>query len=751
MITYHHTYHHNLLQQCILNTILVVNSKPSSICRVPTAMSGRRRVEADKRRRTESSCDVCKSRKQKCDKQRGDTHCRYCKAHDLGCATTQPRKQRVYGSLEHVGTRIRLLEAITKGLVPEADLSSNDELRRLGISLGIPLPPNYVANAPSSGPVATDGTPPIEKAPPLLPDQQGHVQYTGPASSFSFHTKLGSLFETRPANEFVMFGPNAAGAEAQQSPHTATSDVAVRLAASRNSAQQLGFDESSILPDPAMSKELIQAFFTHAHASLPVLHETSFRSTFEAWSCTKDDTNACWSVTLLCVFLLGSKVSHQQISVEQELAWWHQVQLRLPAVLFTTDMAALQALMLVALHLHHTSHRDACWNVLGVVVRIAHAIGLHSDEATAQLPPLTRELRKSIWWTLLAFEQLLVSSLDRPSAVDVFIFTVGPSDERVLGLMNPPEYSKWSASLVKLLGSACRARTSYGHTSCNEEALGPLSPALSALRDLQRWKELLPRFLQPEATQTTAPCYVRPILLLEVQYHYAVVVLTRSVLLEHATAVSKGFRQPNSEGLQTLSNECRISGTSLCRALIWMQESGCFDSVVGFDMFYGITGASILVLDMVIMMRETRDITEITNLLQKMATLSKKHLRNRKIPGTLRKWATLIFELYDMTNRFCAGQRRDSVRCIGEVAATQEEPAISDAQLLVGLQQVQTVQTSLAEQSSPDFSTSGLEQQHHNIDPSLWMDSTDIMNTEQSMPTSQQQWRWEDIEAILNS
>jgi hypothetical protein len=153
-------------------------------------MSGRRRVEADKRRRTETSCDVCKSRKQKCDRQLSQAQCRYCKAHDLSCATTQPRKQRVYGSLEHVGTRIRLLEAIAKGLVPEADLSSNDELRRLGTSLGIPLPPNHIANESPSGPVATGGTSTIEKALPLLPDQQGQVQYTGPASSFSFHLKL---------------------------------------------------------------------------------------------------------------------------------------------------------------------------------------------------------------------------------------------------------------------------------------------------------------------------------------------------------------------------------------------------------------------------------------------------------------------------------------------------------------------------------------------------------------------------------
>ena len=714
-------------------------------------MSGRRRVEADKRRRTENSCDMCKSRKQKCDKQLGP--CRYCKEHGLSCATTQPRKQRVYGSLEHVGTRIRLLEAITKGLVPEADLSSNDELIRLGTSLGIPLPSNNVADAPSSGPVATKDMSTIEKALPLVPDQQGHVQYTGPASSFSFHSKLGSLLDTHPTHEFVMFGPNAAKAEPQSTPHAATPDVASRLSAPRNSAQPIVSNKRTLLPGTTVSKRLVQAYFAHTHPGFPVLHETSFLATFEVWSSTgdRDDMNACWAVTLLCVCILGSKVDHHQFAAEQELEWWQQVQLHLPTVLFTTDMAALQALMLVALYLHHTSHRDACWNIIGAVVRIAHAVGLHSDDATAQLPPLVRELRKSIWWSLLAFEQLLVSSLDRPSAINAPSSTVSPPDERVLGLMNPPDYSQWATRLVQLLGSACRARSPISH---DDEGLGPLSPALSALRDLQRWRELLPKFLQPEATRTTAPCYIRPILLLGVQYHYSVIVLTRSVLLEHATSVSGGLRWPgpHREGPQTLSNECRTSGTLLCRALVEMHESGCFDSVTGFDMFYGITGASILVLDIVVMLREGSEYSETSTLLQKMAMLAEKHLRNRKMPGTLRKWATLISEMPGMIRKFSVGQRRDYGRSVGEAVAMQQEPAISDAQLLMGLQQAQTVHISIAEQSGPDLSTRGLEQQqHHNIDPSLWMDSPRIMNAEHSLSTSQQQWQWEDIEAILNS
>ena len=125
-------------------------------------------------------------------------------------------------------------------------------------------------------------------------------------------------------------------------------------------------------------------------------------------------------------------------------------------------------------------------------------------------------------------------------------------------------------------------------------------------------------------------------------------------------------------------------------------------------MFYEITGASILVLEIVVMLRQGEDYTATSNLLQKMAMLAEKHLRNRKIPGSLRKWATLISELPGTTGKFCTGQQRNSVRCVGEVAATKREPAISDAQLLTGLQHAQTLHTSTSEQSDLGMSTSAL-------------------------------------------
>lgn len=89
-----------------------------------------------------------------------------------------------------------------------------------------------------------------------------------------------------------------------------------------------------------------------------------------------------------------------------------------------------------------------------------------------------------------------------------------------------------------------------------------------------------------------------------------------------------------------------------------MQESNCFDSVTGFDMSHSITGASIPVLDMVILLREEIDHTEISKLLPKMAMITDKHLRNRRIPSIFHKWATLISDLPVMTQKFRASNEK---------------------------------------------------------------------------------------------
>ncbi|KAF2440848.1 hypothetical protein P171DRAFT_434596 [Karstenula rhodostoma CBS 690.94] len=615
-----------------------------------------RRVPLDKRKRTETSCDKCKSRKQKCRREPGHDACRYCLQHNVECQTTQPRKKRLYGSVESLGNRLALLESLVKGLLPDADVSNLDELRQLATSLGIAIPdsPGADAGADLVNTPATEAEEPLS----LLPDQQGQVQYIGPASSFSFHLKLRALCGQPPFPSFVLFGKNAAdhataerdaGADATAQPllsptasvfaHNAPGDLR------RNPA-----DEAATL------EALVSAYFDHINPDFPVLYEHSFREAYAGWLARPATADLAWQCSFLCLLLLARRVARVAVPEEQERLWWKRVQTLLPVVIFTSSVTAMQALMLAAIHLHNTNHRDACWNLTGTAIRIAFAIGLHQDKASTSQPPLARELRKRLWWTLYAFEQMQVSSYDRPSAIEHHVSKNSCPSERILGAAaySPPEYSRWYDRLIVHLSSTCRA-PKHMKPNSDESYAGPLSPAAGVLRDLERWKTDLPQHLRSEAVESTAPAFRRPLLLLHGLFHYTTIVLCRAALLARATTLCKDDIDATNPALIAMSNTCAESGRALAHILLNLDAIGRFDAITWWDVWYSLAASSILVLDLVCQNKiGALDASESRILLPQLADLIRKHLQNTNVPGTIAKFGSLVPELHAMAESMIA-------------------------------------------------------------------------------------------------
>ncbi|KAG9206324.1 hypothetical protein G6514_005050 [Epicoccum nigrum] len=557
------------------------------------ASANSRRVPLDKRKRTETSCDKCKSRKQKCRKEPGQDACRYCIVHNIECLTTQPRKKRLYGSVEGLGNRLALLESLVKGLLPEADVNDLEELRQLGSSLGIALPGSVDGEGsaePNSG-SDKEGDEPLS----LLPDQQGQVQYIGPASSFSFHLKLRSLIGAGELRSFVLFGRNAADTEpiepedARRDSRSLSHPDATTNADHSSPAGARAIAISSAQPSEVPSLEsLIGAYFDHINPDFPVLYEASFREAYEGYRVDPASADPAWLCSFLCVLLLSRRVARITFREDQEKLWWRRVQQLLPVVMFTSSVVAVQALLLASLHLHNTNHRDACWNLTGTAVRIAFAIGLHQDKASTVQNPLARELRKQLWWTLYAYEQMQVSSYDRPSAIEHPGSKVSGVNERLVGsdLHNPPDYSQWYNRLVVHLGSACRAPKTVRANSTDESYVGPLSPAAGVLRDMERWKDLLPQHLRLEALESAPPAFQRPILMLHALYHYTVLVLCRSALLTRANILTKEGKDSTNTALLAMANSCSDSGRSLARILLKLESIGRFDAITWWDIWH---------------------------------------------------------------------------------------------------------------------------------------------------------------------
>lgn len=684
-----------------------------------------RRVPLEKRKRTETSCDKCKTRKQKCDRIPGRDQCRYCEIHNIECRTTQLRKKRLYGSAESLGGRLILLESLVKGLVPEADLSSNDEMQQLGKSLGIPLPVVEEVGGQMNGErecsanVHSAARDEDDDGLPLLPDQQGQVQYIGPSSSFSFHLHLRRLIGNNPAREFEMFGKNAVVSEDD-------STEAGERRGSLLSDYPSPSDAVREIDGPVLDS-LVDSYFDVIHSDFPVLHEASFREKYEIWSRSESSEDQVWLCGLLCVLILARRVSTITIPLEAEKKWWRHVQTLLPTVFFTSNLCTVQALMLAALHLHNTSHRDACWNLTGTAVRIAFAIGLHRDHVKHNQSPLGRELRKQLWWTLYAFEHMQVSSYDRPSAIAYTLSIVSPPNERIVGVAGhcPQDFMKWSQRLVLLLGSACRALnpTGAGTSTAEETHSGPLSPAAHCLRDLDKWREALPPHLRLEVTDSLAPSSQRPLLLLHVQFYYIRVLMSRAALLHRATNLSNHTLGPLPQNLLTISEICIDSGRSLACIMRKLDEINHFNAVTWWDIFYTVAASLVLVLDVICQVKSDKPQhpTDSLKLLRDLATLTARQLQNPRVPGSMRTWGLIIVEVSSMVEQF--------------VTATL--PRISTAE-----RSALEVSEALAQSPMGNMQT----QFHSTRDaPQFWAHLSFAEAEEGGL----QDWCWDDIGAIL--
>lgn len=620
---------------------------PSSVA----SPANSRRVPLDKRKRTETSCDKCKSRKQKCRKEPGQDACRYCLQHNIECQTTQPRKKRLYGSVESLGNRLNLLESLVKGLLPEADVSNLEEMRQLGTSLGIAVPDSPTQDAAADRLDTPDGE--GEEPLSLLPDQQGQVQYIGPASSFSFHLKLRALCGQAPLPSFVLFGKNAAHQQqSERGPevHSVPSVFDHSLSADRRHTPA---------DDAATLETLIAAYFEHINPDFPVLYEASFREAYQAWLADPSKADIAWQCSFLCVLLLARRLARASVPEQQDKLWWKRIQALLPVVIFTSSVTAVQALMLAAIHLHNTNHRDACWNLTGTAIRIAFAIGLHQNNASTSQAPLASELRKRLWWTLYALEQMQVSSYDRPSAIQHHVSKDSYPNERILGTAaySPPEYHLWYGRLVVHLSSACRAPKHVKTNSGDDSYVSPLSPAAGVLRVLERWKIELPQHLRIEAVDTTAPAFRRPLLLMHALYHYTIIVLCRSALIARATSLVKEDTDATNVALIGMADSCTDSGRALANILLKLEAIGKFDAITWWDVWYSLASSSALVLDLVCQNRMgALEASESRPLLVQLAELSQKHLQNPCMPGTIAKFASLIPELHAIAESIILAQ-----------------------------------------------------------------------------------------------
>lgn len=128
-------------------------------------LSNKRRIVPEQsRKRTSISCDLCKTRRVKCVRTEpssspteGPSPCQNCIKLQVACQSALPRKKRIYGSVESLGTRFNVLELLIKDLLPDEDTSNTDRLLEIAKSRNLPMPGNTDHTGPQLLPFLDSG------------------------------------------------------------------------------------------------------------------------------------------------------------------------------------------------------------------------------------------------------------------------------------------------------------------------------------------------------------------------------------------------------------------------------------------------------------------------------------------------------------------------------------------------------------------------------------------------------------------
>ena len=169
------------------------------------------------------------------------------------------------------------------------------------------------------------------------------------------------------------------------------------------------------LPQPDIAEKLIDSYFDHIHAMMPMVDEDAFRQSF----LYDQRMDVPWLALFNVVLALGSLASGTCYSNEHLTYAKRAQQILSQKSLGSNNLLILQAHgLLSGYYLHWLNRPNEAHAMMGATMRIASAVGLHREYDTssvgskAVIPP---EVRRRTWWSLVCLDTWASMTTGRPS------------------------------------------------------------------------------------------------------------------------------------------------------------------------------------------------------------------------------------------------------------------------------------------------------------------------------------------------
>ncbi|KAJ6114061.1 transcriptional regulator family: Fungal Specific TF [Penicillium capsulatum] len=232
-----------------------------------------------------------------------------------------------------------------------------------------------------------------------------------------------------------------------------------------------------------------------------------------------------------------SDVDHvQRLELSTDFARRSFHALRLANFLFRPSLDIIQALLILGNTLQNMGQSDAAWALLGITVRLAQKMGLHTEKSAVHWPEYVTTKARALWSTIAWRESLLYLCYDRPPIVSVN----GWSPDQVL-------FDRQDLSYAEVMQNLCR----LGLDIVRPENLGPveMERAIEGLQRLDSAYQRSQRYLRMRENCTTLQQHLEN-LALRMHTSFCVSVLCRpamrqssSLSLPHAQILHARARQ----------------------------------------------------------------------------------------------------------------------------------------------------------------------------------------------------------------
>ncbi|KAJ7496041.1 fungal-specific transcription factor domain-containing protein, partial [Mycena galericulata] len=176
-----------------------------------------------------------------------------------------------------------------------------------------------------------------------------------------------------------------------------------------------------VFPDADFMDSLLSLYWFHVHPFIPILHRQTFEKSVAEGLHLR---NSRFGATLLLVCSLASRYSDdprvylEGTNSEHSCGWKWAGQIRLVRQSFTTtpSLYDVQICCLAVIFLQSTGCPELCWVLTSIGIRLAQDVGAHRRRRYNGDKPAEDQLWTRAFWVLVCIDILLSASFGRPRA-----------------------------------------------------------------------------------------------------------------------------------------------------------------------------------------------------------------------------------------------------------------------------------------------------------------------------------------------